>query len=421
MSSFCFKIFGCRKSFCFSLPVSLFIFFLLINDRACPQSNSLIASTGKLSSGFTGIKLHHDHYYDLAPDSSKLRDSLSKFDSFNKKAEHLFVYIPVPLYSYSSDAGNIFGLAKFNVLNLYKDDTVTKPSKLSEVFTISTEGRVNASISTELVFKNNQYILLSYVNYKKTPEYIFGIGNEVSKDDAEEITTDRIKFVATGLYKLGKDFYAGAGIDIASYFSIKTDSNSFLVTENVSGLDGGVDFGIGLAAAWDKRDNRYNASAGHYVIVSWLFYPEFLGSAYQFTGFEFDARKYFNPWRKHVIALQATTSFTNHDVPFYDLSMLGGDNRMRGYYEGALRDKVSIDAQVEYRMPVWNIFGITGWVGTGRVAPDYGSLSFDGLWLSYGGGLRIKVDSKHNTNLRFDFGFGPGGIHAFYINFAEAF
>jgi hypothetical protein len=356
----------------------------------------------------------------IPPDSSKT-DSLTEFDSFNKKMENLFVYIPVPLYSYSTEAGHTFGLAKFNVINLYKKDTITKPSKISEVFTVSTEGRINASIATELVFRNNKYILLSYINYKKTPEYIFGIGNDVKKEDVEEIKTDRIKFYTVGLYEVGKNFYAGAGIDLASYFSIQTDTNSFLVTENITGLDGGPDIGVGLAAAWDTRDNRYNASRGHYILTTCFFYPEFFGSAYQFTSFEFDARKFFNPWLKHVIALQATTVFTNRDVPFYNLALMGGENRMRGYYKGALRDNVLVDAQVEYRMPVWNIFGVTGWIGTGRVAPGYDALSFDGLWLSYGGGIRIKVDSKHNTNLRFDFGFGPGGIQGFYINFAEAF
>ena len=100
---------------------------------------------------------------------------------------------------------------------------------------------------------------------------------------------------------------------------------------------------------------------------------------------------------------------------------MGGDSKMRGYYEGAYRDNVLLDAQVEYRMPIWKIFGATAWLGTGRVAETYSGLSIDGFRLSYGGGIRFKVDSKNNTNLRLDFGFGPGGLSGTYINFAEAF
>lgn len=397
--------------------LSNFLFFIGGFQMANAQTYGLLASNDYKSLN----KKQPTGSFQLLPDTTAAKDSLSNFDSFNKKMEKLFIYIPVPLYSYSTEAGNTFGLAKFNVINLYKNDTVTKPSKISEVFTISTEGRINASISNELVFRNNKYILLSYINYKKTPEYIFGIGNDVKREDVEEIKTERIKFYAVGLMLLGKDFYAGAGIDVGNYFSVQTDSNSFLISENVPGLHGGADIGMGLAAAWDTRDNRYNSYKGHYILTSLFFYPEFFGSAYQFTAFNFDARKFINPWLNHVIAFQATTTYTNHDVPFYDLALMGGEDKMRGYYKGAYRDKVLVDAQVEYRMPVWNIFGVTGWIGTGRVAHSYDDLSFDGFRLSYGGGLRIKVDSAHNTNLRFDFGFGPNGIHGFYINFAEAF
>ncbi len=152
-----------------------------------------------------------------------------------------------------------------------------------------------------------------------------------------------------------------------------------------------------------------------------MFYTETFGSTYGFNRFELDARKYFNPWLKHAIAIQATTTAVGGDVPFYSLALLGGDKTMRGYYQGALRDKVLVDTQVEYRLPVWNIFGLVSWIGTGRVGESYSDLSLDGFWLSYGAGLRIKVDSEQNINLRIDFGYGPGGISGLYFNFAEAF
>jgi hypothetical protein len=353
-------------------------------------------------------------------DTTATKDSASGFDNFNSKAEHLFKILPVPLYSYSTEAGNTFGLAKFNLFDLSKKDTVSKPSKISEVVTFSSEGRVNASISTELVFHENKYVILSYFNYKKQPEYIFGIGNDVKREDVEQVQYERIKFFTTALMQVKKDFYVGVPLDVANYYNIKPDSNSFLIKDNVTGLNGGFALGTGLAAAYDTRDNRYNSFGGAYVLAIVTFHPEWLG-AYQFTKFELDLRKFFNPWKKHVIALQATTSAASGDVPFYELSLLGGDKQMRGYYQGAYRDKVLVDGQVEYRMPVWKIFGVTGWIGTGRVAGSYSDLSLDGFKLSYGGGIRVKVDSKHNTNLRLDFGFGPDGISGTYINFAEAF
>lgn len=353
--------------------------------------------------------------------ASAKQDSLDGFDSFNKKMERLFKIIPVPVFSYSQEAGNTFGLAKFNLINLSKKDTISKPSKISEVVTFSTKGRVNASVATELVFNENRNIVIAYINYKKQPEYIFGIGNDVTKETQEQVQYERFKFSSTNLFRVAKDFYAGIPIDLSTYYNVEPDSGSFLIRDNVTGVKGGFGFGIGLDAAYDSRDNRYNSFKGAYIVTVALWHPEFLGSAYQYFKFDLDARKYFNPWLNHVIAIQGTTTYCDGDVPFYDLALMGGDSKMRGYYQGAFRDKVLVDAQLEYRMPIWKIFGVTGWIGSGRVASSYSDLSLDGFKLTYGGGLRIKVDSKNNTNLRLDFGFGPGGISGTYISFAEAF
>jgi outer membrane protein assembly factor BamA len=352
---------------------------------------------------------------------AKPQDSLSKFDRFNKKAEHLFKILPVPIVTYSSEAGNTFGLAKFNLIKLSKTDTISNPSKVSGVFTMSTKGRINASLSTELVMKENKYIVLSYINYKKTPEYIFGIGNDVSVENLEEIETNRIKFVANGLVLVKKFLYLGVGLEITNYFDLTIDSNSVLYTQKVSGTAGGSSNGLNFNAAYDSRKNRYNPTQGIYIFTNFGIHPSFMGSKYQFSKYFFDIRKYYTTWHKQVLAMQATTTWTDGDIPFYDLALMGGDNRMRGYYEGAIRDKVLIDAQVEYRVPIWNIFGLAAWVGTGRVAESYSKMNIDGFRLSYGAGLRIRVDSKNNANMRFDFGFGPNGIKGAYINFAEAF
>ena len=354
-------------------------------------------------------------------DTSPQKDTLSKFDKFNQKAEAFFKWAPAPIITYSTEAGNTFGLAKFNLFHPSKKDSISKPSKLAEVVTFSTKGRVNISVANDLILKENKYMILSYFNYKKTPEYLLGIGNEVSLDDVEEVTVNRLKFSTAAMRLVKENYYAGISLDFSDYYGIETDSNSFLIRDDIAGLRGGTDIGVGIAGALDSRDNRYNAFKGALLLTTITFYPKFLGSRYEFTSIYVDARKYFNPWLKHVIAIQATTTYTSGDVPFYDLALMGGEDRMRGYYKGALRDKVLFDTQLEYRLPIWNIFGLATWVATGRVADSYKNMSLDGFWLSYGGGVRIRVDSENNTNLRFDMGFGPGGVSGFYFNFAEAF
>jgi hypothetical protein len=264
---------------------------------------------------------------DSLPNSENKKDSLSGFDRFNKKAEHLFKILPVPIYSYSPEAGNIYGLAKFNVLSLSKKDTISKPSKLSEVFTISTLGRINASVSTQLVFDEDKYVIISYVNYKKEPEYIWDIGNTITNDPEQDIV-NRFVFAGTALRQVKKNFYIGIPFDVSDYFGIQTDSSSFLVKDSVTGLKGGTSIGFGLAVAYDSRNNRYNPLHGSYILGTALFYPSGWGP-YAFSKFALDARKYLNPFNKNVIAGQITTSYANGNVPFYELPQMGGDSQMR--------------------------------------------------------------------------------------------
>jgi len=302
------------------------------------------------------------------------RKDSSGFDRFNAKAERLFKILPVPIYSYSPEAGNIYGLAKFNVINLSKKDTISKASKLSGVFTTSTLGRINASIATQLVFDENKYVIISYVNYKKEPEYIWDIGNTIT-DDPEQDIVNRFVFAGTALRLVAKDFYVGVPFEVADYFGITVDSNSFLIKDNVTGLQGGTSVGLGLAAAYDTRDNRYNPHHGSYILGTAIFYPGSWGP-YAFSKYGIDARKYL-PWKDNVIAGQVTSSYATGNVPFYELSEMGGDSQMRGYYEGGLRDNVLVDAQVELRLHIWNIFGIVGWFGVGQVQNSYSEVALD--------------------------------------------
>ena len=173
----------------------------------------------------------------------------SKFDSINTKAEKLFKILPVPIVSYSQEAGNVFGLAKFNAFHLKKGDTLSGYSKMSEVFSISTKGFINASVAANLSFRDDKYILLGYINFRKAPELLLGVGNDVSIDNKESITTTRLKFVNYLLYNIFSDLYAGVGVDLTNTFEVKKDSTSFLITEDYPGAK----YAGNYSASWDDR------------------------------------------------------------------------------------------------------------------------------------------------------------------------
>ncbi|ESU22275.1 hypothetical protein FEDK69T_22570 [Flavobacterium enshiense DK69] len=385
-----------------SVSLFLFVFFSILT------SSTLLAQEEN--------KIKNDSITNKASN-----DTIPKPKSRSEKMEQFFKKYPAPMYSYSQEGGHLFGLAKYNLFKIYAD-TITSLSKISGTAYVTTNGRYNFYISSEIIFRENRYILLNSFNYKRTPEFILGIGNDVKVEDAEEISVDLIKGTAYFMTKVASKTYFGGGLDVSSYYNVELVPNSILLTSDAVGLDGSTNIGIGAAFAYDTRDNRYYSTSGSYFLATSAFFNKAYGCTYNYSKIILDFRKFFIPWKKHVLAFQATTTYSVNDVPFFELAQLGGDSQMRGYYKGALRDKVLIDGQTEYRMPIWKAIGVVAWLGAGRVAPAYEKLSFDRVWISYGTGLRFRVDSKNNTNLRLDFGWGSSSkIHAINFGFAEAF
>lgn len=350
-----------------------------------------------------------------------IKDKSSKMDRFNAKAEKLFVYVPVPIISYTQETGNTVGLAKFNMINFYKDDTITSPSKFSALATFSSLGNIKLVGGWKIYFKNDKYLTSGIIGYRFFPEYILGTGNQPDRNNLEQIeNTAYVVDLAFAKQIIPNNFF-GIGYDFRNYTKIEKAPDSYLNQDGVIGGDGGKSAGVSFFYIFDNRKNRYTPSNGAFLELKTKINSSTFGSDFSYTDFSIDARKYFKVFNNHVIAIQGFWGTQAGDIPYFDLYKMGGDSRMRGYYLGAIRDENIIDAQVEYRLPIWSIFGMTGWVGQGKVYSNEENFNLKNLWGSYGLGLRIMVDSKSQTNLRFDVGFNQYGSHAFIINFSEAF
>ena len=263
--------------------------------------------------------------------------------------------------------------------------------------------------------------MITGIAVMKFPELIWGIGNIVDHKNREKILIEKWELTLNGLYEMKENFYFGFNYAFSDYWNIGKEDTSFLIQQNITGANGGILSGIGPSLIYDSRLNRYNARQGMFFATYFTSFQKFLGSQYIFNSLSMDFRKYFNPWLEHIIAFQVTNTYNYGNVPFFHLSMMGGSDRMRAYYLGEIRDKILIDTQVEYRMPIWKIFGMVGFFGAGRVYPAYSDLTFKDMYFSSGLGLRIMVDSENKANLRLDFAYGENGAKAFIFGFAEAF
>ncbi len=195
--------------------------------------------------------------------------------------------------------------------------------------------------------------------------------------------------------------------------------NEFLKNNEVIGSNGGKVLGIGYELVWDSRDDLFFPNSGSYQYFKLLIYPE--PSDYSFYTIEMDVKHFSSFSKDHVFAGNFYLATASDDAPFYKLPALGGQYRMRGYYEGRYRDNVFAALQVEYRQYFWRKLGFVVFAGIGDVSDDLMKFRLDELKYSYGAGLRFLFNKEQNVNLRMDIGFGKKGNSGVYFGIEEAF
>lgn len=185
--------------------------------------------------------------------------------------------------------------------------------------------------------------------------------------------------------------------------------------------------GAGGILRYDTRNSPFATQRGLLLEVANAYYGHFFGGRFHFQTLQFDAR-YFRPLMgntRHILALQGRTRFSFGEVPWSELSLMGGEFGLRGYPLGRFRDRNLFYGQAEYRYTFAtkrkepSPHSVAGWVGAGQVFGDQNRFFDHRHWLpSIGGGYRLEI--QPNMNVRVDYGFGrkSGGL---YVAFSDAF
>ena len=129
--------------------------------------------------------------------------------------------------------------------------------------------------------------------------------------------------------------------------------------------------------------------------------------------------------KRDVLAAQIFGQFSVGQPPFNQLSLLGGESLMRGYYLGRFRDRNQLAAQVEYRMlPLPFTFtkrlGAAIFGSAGTVFNKFSTLSSRNIVWAGGAGIRFLVFPKKDIYSRLDLAFTKEGT-GIYIFIGEAF
>jgi outer membrane protein assembly factor BamA len=379
----------------------------------------LIFISGSISAQIKEKSKVEEEKIDQEAADAQQKTMLQKFKEVNDKVYNVMTKIPAPIVSYSTETSWLFGLAKFNAFSLKKADTISKASSVGGTIGASLSGQLFLHLGSKLYWNENKNVASIEFGLERFPRAFWGVGNDINADTSILVTKSFLNFDLEYKRMVWKNLYVGPSYHFLNVYDVSYDLDSLQKPEAYSGYDGGLNSGFGLTFTFDTRDNVYNSTSGIYASFGSEFYSPIFGSKFVFNRYILDLRT-FHTVGKFVFAYQVFTESNYGNVPAYSLSLMGGTDRMRGYFSGQYRDKNIIDTQFEIRRHLfWKIGGVA-FASLGEVAPKYSEFNIENIKYTFGGGIRLMVDEVHKTNLRLDFGFGKH-TSAIFFGFSEAF
>jgi hypothetical protein len=326
-------------------------------------------------------------------------------------------YLPTAYYTPEKKFG--VGLL---MVGLYKTDNATseeQPSSLVLNSFVSMNNSYGVAVENMTFFNEGKQRLLLELDLHNEAAVYYGQGIEQGHQDINhhEFEEQLYRFKPRWMTEIVDNYFIGVGADfiyasadklVLAEAEIPVDPSNILPNNLSSGLV--------VTSVYDSRDYRLNATKGWLFQIDVGLYQNDQSSA--FSTFDMELANYIDlSSTPGLIAWQVQSHFTDGDVPWNLLPDLGGSNAMRGYIKGRYRDAQMMMGQVEYRLPIFQRYGMVFWGAVGSVAPQISALT-DELLASYGTGFRFKV--KDNINLRLDVGVGKNETN-FYLNVNEVF
>ena len=331
-------------------------------------------------------------------------------------------FIAYPTVAYAPETAWELGVSALYVYYANRDTT----NRLSEVnaFTFVTlEAQYGLWLDHALYTDQSRWFFLGRLRYQRFPLLYYGIGPDAPADAQAQVDANSLVVRERVLRNLTGPLFLGLGLDYQRLARVDFKELTEAPFDPPTGAGGSTNFGVGLGLVYDDRHNVLNVRRGLFGEVGFLRYNDRWGSDFSFTSYFLDAR-YYRPLRKtQVLAAQAYVGHTTGQVPFNQLSLMGGENLMRGYYLGRYRDKSYVATQVEYRflpLPFSRRWGATAFVSTGGVSPSLRAVNVRQWVVAGGAGVRYLLFRDKDVFTRLDVAFtreGPG----FYFFIGEAF
>ena len=264
------------------------------------------------------------------------------------------------------------------------------------------------------------------VYFYSMPSDYWGIGYDAGSNDSFYWSYLRLQaqMKTDFLFKLSHNLFFGPMIAFdfvkGNNFKKKNPNDPRTVEQIIAGEKSRIGTtGIGASVVYDSRDVITDCHNGIYFKIEQGIYPKFLGNKYDFMMTDIIFDTYNRVWKGGILAFDLHGKFNYGNVPWTMKSRMGGQFRMRGYYEGQYRDNNLIEVQLELRQHLWKRNGMVLWVGAGNVFENFRKFNFSETLPNFGIGYRWEFKSR--VNVRLDLGFGKDFKTGFMFNINEAF
>jgi hypothetical protein len=356
-------------------------------------------------------------------------------------------FLLIPIIGAQPATGFVYGGAGQYTFKGKKETDKYSSVNLSTTYTTKKQVLLNAK--NNLLIKNNRLFFSGDFRFYIFSQDNYGLGTDIIPSNNNDFDFDELKqpmdynyfkFHQTVSWKVGTDFFVGAGIHLDAYTDIQdknldvansqfTDHYNYSKKYGFSDKEYYVN-GISLNLVHDSRDNQINANQGWFGNVNYRINPSF-GKNQSSSSVLFVEYRYFKSLSKvnnqHVICIWTYGQFLVSGVlPYLNLPTIGGDQRSRsgrGYTQGVFRGFDLVNLETEYRFPISCNQLISGTVFanfTSTSDKDRNVSLFQYIQPAVGVGLRILLDSKTRTNLIVNYAWGHES-KGFYLNAGETF
>lgn len=261
---------------------------------------------------------------------------------------------------------------------------------------------------------------------REATQRFFGIGSETESDAETCYTARNVKGFVTLRWEAMSHFYLTASLKGHRRWIRKGILEDISSIEEkfstVTGINGSYALPVELALIFDTRDDNVSPTSGFYSRIFIEGAHKDLLSSYSFyrCGGEF---KIYIPWDEDARFITAVHGLIEYmdgdDIPFYELSMLGGGKTLRGFGEGRFYDQHRMLVNVEQRVRIARFFAgeilldLEGvlFVDVGQVTNSFSNVKWSNMQTVFGAGIRFVVRSQIVAKV--DIGFGEDGSAVF--------